>query len=72
MPKATLAFNLSDPDDAQEHRYALAGKDALIALERLCEQIRSALKYGSPSPETRKALEEIRATIPPELLELLV
>jgi hypothetical protein len=31
--KALLRFDLDDPDDERQHRYALAGRDALIALE---------------------------------------
>ena len=46
MPTALLRYDLSDPDDEREHRYALAGKDALIALEAISEDIRSKLKYG--------------------------
>jgi hypothetical protein len=69
---ATLRFDLSDPDDAREHRYALAGRDALIALELIESRCRSVLKHGEPSPETAKILEEIRAIIPYELTSLLV
>ena len=71
MPTATLRYDLSDPDDEREHRYALAGKDALIALEAIREDIRSKLKYSSPSAATARALEEVRALLPHELLELL-
>jgi hypothetical protein len=69
---ATLRFDLSDPDDALEHRYALAGRDALIALELIESRCRSVLKHGEPSPETAKILEEIRALVPYELTSLLV
>ena len=51
MATAILRYDLSDPDDAREHRYALAGRDALIALETLSNEIRAKLKYGEPSPE---------------------
>jgi hypothetical protein len=71
MAIATLKFDLNDPDDEHQHRYALAGRDALIALERLDQELRSRLKYGSPSAETRIALEELRAMIPFELTSLL-
>jgi hypothetical protein len=70
--KAILRFDCSDPDDAREHRYCLAGRDALIALERIDNHCRSVLKHGEPSPETERALEEIRSLIPHELVELLV
>jgi len=72
MATATLTFDLSDPDDERAHRYALAGRDALIALERISADIRSQIKHGDPSPETQDALERVRDLIPHELVELLV
>ena len=72
MPTATLTFDLSDPGDERQHRYALAGRDALIALERIGERCRSQIKHGNLTAETVHALEEIRAQIPYELTELLV
>lgn len=71
MATATLTYDLSDPDDAREHRYALAGRDALIALDRIEEAIRARLKYAEPSDAERRHLEEMRGLIPHELLELL-
>jgi hypothetical protein len=69
---ATLRFDLSDPDDAREHRYALAGRDALIALELIESRCRAICKHGEPSPETQRIVEEIRALVPYELTSLLV
>ena len=60
MAHATLRFDLSDPDDEREHRYALAGREALLALEEIEQAIRSKLKHGEPSEETRAVLEEIQ------------
>lgn len=71
MAHALLKFDLSDPDDEREHRYALAGRDALIALEAIDNRCRSILKHGEPSPETQRILEEIRSAIPYELVNLL-
>jgi hypothetical protein len=71
MAHALLKFDLSDPDDAREHRCALAGREALIALELIDNRCRSALKHGEPSEETTTILEEVRSTIPYELLNLL-
>jgi hypothetical protein len=69
--KALLRFDLDDPDDAREHRYCLAGRDALIALEVIDNRCRSVLKHGDPSKETQTVLEDIRSTIPYELVNLL-
>jgi hypothetical protein len=69
--KATLRFDLDDPDDERQHRYALAGRDALIAMERIGEHCRQRIKYGEPADEARRELEEIRAMIPYELVNLL-
>ena len=71
MATATLRFDLSDPDDEREHRYALAGREALLALEEIEQAIRSKLKHGEPSEETMEVLEEIRTLIPYELTQLL-
>jgi hypothetical protein len=68
---ATLRFDLSDPDDAREHRYAMAGRDALVAMDRIEQALRSKLKYSELGVEARGALEEIRALIPYELTALL-
>jgi hypothetical protein len=69
--RATLRFDLSDPDDSREHRYALAGRDALLALEQIDQHLRGRLKHGEPGDEARRELEEIRSTIPHELVNLL-
>jgi hypothetical protein len=69
--QATLRFNLDDPDDAREHRYALAGRDALIALESIQQAIRGRLKYAEIGDEATRELEAIRELIPHELVELL-
>ncbi|NBT36196.1 MAG: hypothetical protein EBT03_11810 [Betaproteobacteria bacterium] len=71
MPTATLRFDLSDPDDAREHRYALAGRDALIALEQIDEHCRGRLKHGDPSVDETHTLEAVRAMVPHELVNLL-
>lgn len=43
--KATLTFDL--PEEAQDHKYALAGTDALIVISDILSEIRSALRYES-------------------------
>ena len=67
--KAILEFAL--PDDEQEHRYALAGRDALIALEQIDEWARGKIKHGEIGEEAETLLRELRAMIPSELVELL-
>lgn len=71
MAHATLRYDLSDPDDEREHRYALAGREALLALEEIDGAIRSKLKHGEPSDLERITLKEIQALIPYELTSLL-
>lgn len=43
--KAVLKFNL--PEEAQDHKYALAGVDALLLISDILNEIRSFLKYES-------------------------
>ena len=69
MPIATLRYTL--PEEAMEHRAALAGVDALVALETIDQWARGKLKYGSPSEAEEKLLQELRAMILPELREIL-
>lgn len=69
MPVATLRYNL--PDESMDHRAALAGVDAIIALERIDQWARGRLKHGEPSADEVHALEAVRAMIPHELLEIL-
>jgi hypothetical protein len=68
---AVLKFDLSNPDDACEHRYALAGREALIALEQIDQWARGRLKHGQPSTEATHDLEAVRAMVPHELVNLL-
>jgi hypothetical protein len=72
MATAILKYDLADPDDEREHRYALAGREALIALETIREAIRQRLKYGELGGEAQRELESIREQLPHELIELLV
>ena len=43
--KATLTFDL--PEEAQDHKYALAGCNALICISDILDEIRSKLKYDA-------------------------
>jgi hypothetical protein len=68
---AILKFDLSEPDDERAHRYALAGRDALIALEQIDEHCRGRLKHGEPSAEATHDLQAVRAMVPHDLVNLL-
>lgn len=69
MPTVTIRYTL--PDENMEHRAALAGVDALIALEKIDQRLRAVVKYGEPSDEAERLAEEVRKMIPPQLLEIL-
>ena len=58
--KAILEF--SYPEDQQDHKYALAGCDALICISEILDEIRKKLKYDSGYFEgcDNKTLEMIR------------
>lgn len=71
MPTATLTYDLSEPDDERSHRYALAGLDALIALDNIEQHIRSRLKYCDLSDETQRELSEVREMVPHDLIKLM-
>jgi len=43
--EAILKFNL--PDDKHDHKYALAGLDALLTINSIEQEIRSYLKYNA-------------------------
>lgn len=69
--KATLEFDL--PEDTRDHKYALAGLDALLALEAIDQWASSILKHGEPGDEARRLLEHLRENlVPHELTGLLV
>ena len=70
MPVATLRYRL--PDEEVEFRAALQGTAAKSCLWEIDQRLRSLLKHGSPSEETRRLAEEIRGMIresPERLLE---
>lgn len=72
MPTASLTYDLSDPDDERAHRYALAGLDALIALEQIDQWARGRVKYGELGGEAAAELRHLREhLIPHDLIELM-
>jgi hypothetical protein len=66
-PIATLRFRL--PEEQGEFDAARLGQAALSALWEIDQRLRSLIKHGEPSDETRRLAEEIRAMLPAELLE---
>ena len=70
MPRAILVYRL--PDEEVEFRAALQGTAAKSCLWEIDQRLRSLLKHGQPSGETRELAEEIRSLIresPERLLE---
>jgi len=65
--RATLTYTL--PDEQSEYDAARLGREALTTLCEIDQGCRSLIKHGTPSDETRKLAEEIRAMIDAELLE---
>lgn len=68
MPTATLTYSL--PDEQADFDAATHGAEAMQTLWQIDQTCRSALKHGSPTPAERLLLEQIRAMIPAELLEI--
>ena len=65
--RATLTYTL--PDEQSEYDAARLGREALTTLCEIDQHCRSLIKHGTPSDETRRLAEEIRAMIDAELLE---
>lgn len=69
MPKATLTYDLADPDEDGLHKIAVAAPQLTAALHGIDEFCRSAIKHGDHSHETVRLLEEIRSMMPPVMWE---
>lgn len=69
MPTATLTYDLSDPDEAGQHRLAISAIHLSAALHRIDEYCRSQIKYGDHAEKAERAFEEIRAMMPSEMWE---
>lgn len=67
MPTATLQFTL--PEEESEFKCAQQGRAAKSALWDIDQRLRSLLKYGTPTKEEQRLAQEIRESIPSELLE---
>lgn len=68
MPTVTVTYTL--PDEQSDFDAARLGRSALTTLWHIDQHCRSLLKHGSPSEETERLAEEIRAMIPAECLEV--
>lgn len=68
MPIATLRYTL--PDEQAEYDAARLGSEAMQVLWQIDQRLRSLLKHGQPSGETSELANEIRAMIPPEMLDI--
>ena len=69
MPKATLTFDLSDQEEAGQHKLAISAIQLGAALHGIDECCRAAIKYGEHPPESVRALEEIRQMMPSVMWE---
>lgn len=47
--KATIEFDLHDPEDKREHQRMLKGMDMHLALWDISQELRSKVKYASDS-----------------------
>lgn len=61
MPIATLRYRL--PEEQAAYDAARAGEEARRVLWEIDQRLRSLVKHGQPSEETRRVAEEIREVI---------
>jgi len=58
MSKATLKFNLNDPDDRSEHKRAVNATNVYIALNEIANEVfRPARKHGYQDSKLNKMIE---------------
>lgn len=67
MPKATLEFNLDDPDDRNQHLLAIHAADWALVASAMDETLRSRLKYGHELKSANDALEFVRSQLHSEM-----
>lgn len=61
--RATLTFDLSDPDDRDAHAVALAGSKYRAVVVELDEHLRSRIKYQEDPVDVRAAIFHVRETL---------
>lgn len=69
MPTATLTYDLSDPDEAGQHKLAISAIHLSAALHSIDEFCRSTIKYGDPSDDVVSVLNQVREMMPGEMWE---
>lgn len=67
MAKATLEFDLTDPDDRNAHQRAVLADDVFSCLYSVLEEIRQTVKYGAKGDVA--GAEKVRQIILRELEE---
>lgn len=58
--KATIEFDLSDPEDQRQYRLCNSAEDSDAFIFDIGEQLRSWDKYGSPFKTAEEAIEGVR------------
>jgi hypothetical protein len=69
VPTATLTYDLSDPDEAGQHRLAISAIHLSAALHSIDEFCRATVNYGSPSDDVVSVLDQIRDMMPDDMWE---
>jgi len=65
--KATLSFNLDEPDDRSAHKRAVSATDLYIAIHEFDNYLRARLKYEELTEEVADALQKARDSLHNEL-----
>ena len=58
--KATLEYNLDEHDDVTAHLRAVKSLSMALALNDICESLRTKEKYGEYTEEVYKIVSDIR------------
>lgn len=58
--RATITFNLNDPDEKELHRMAIGGQGAHLAIAELDGYLRNAIKYRTSFADPQDELQLVR------------
>lgn len=58
--KAILEFDMSDPDDAEQHRISFLAPEVMCHLEHLRQAVRTWSKYGHEFKSANEVVDEVR------------